>query len=332
MTGARPRDVVVVGGSAGALNAFITLISGLPGGFGAALLVAFHIGRRPSLLAEVLARSGPLPVAWAKDGEPIRRGRILVAPPDYHLLLEAGRVKLSRGPRENNTRPAVDPLFRSAAFAYGPRVIGLILSGALSDGTAGFAEIKRCGGLTLVQEPQEAKFPSMPLSALRYTRVDHRVPVAEMADLIVGLSGAEPRDEAAEWPEVPKPDRGGEGGMTGGYDLKQPVALTCPACGGALADTTEDTLPYFTCHIGHRFAAADMDEAQFRQVENALEVALRTLNERSAFSRRFAEAARARGSPRSASRWDAAAEEAEERAEVLRQFVEKGWQRPDLGE
>ena len=117
--------------------------------------------------------------------------------------------------------------------------------------------------------------------------------------------------------------------MTGGYDLKPPVALTCPTCGGAVADTTEDSLPYFTCHIGHRFAAADMDEAQFRQVEGALEAALRALNERSALCQRMAGAARGKGLDRAARQWEAARDEAHERAEVLRRFIEQGWQRPD---
>lgn len=118
--------------------------------------------------------------------------------------------------------------------------------------------------------------------------------------------------------------------MTGGYDLKPPVALTCPLCGDAMAETTEDSLPYYTCHIGHRFGAADMDEAQFRELEGALEVALRALNERAALCCRIAGSARRRGALHSAAHWDTAAREAEERAEVLRRFVEKGWQRPNL--
>lgn len=321
------RDVIVVGLSAGGLGPLRGLAADLPHDLGAALFVVQHIGARRSRLAEVLAAAGPLPAAWAADGEAIQACRIYIAPPDHHLLVEPGRVRLSRGPRENRTRPAADPLFRSAARAYGPRVVGVILSGMLGDGTAGFAEIKRRGGTTVVQDPDEAEFPSMPLSALLHTSVDHRLPAAAMADLLARLAGRRSAGRAgrpeAMWSALEKD-------MTGGYDLKPPVALTCPTCGGALADTTEDSMPYFTCHIGHRFAAADMDEAQFRHMEAALEAALRTLNERSAFCRRMAEAARGKGLHRAALKWEAARDEATERAEVLRPFIEQGWQRPDL--
>jgi two-component system, chemotaxis family, protein-glutamate methylesterase/glutaminase len=323
------RDVIVVGLSAGGLGPLRRLAADLPHDLGAALFVVQHIGARRSALAELLAAAGPLPAAWAADGEPIEACRIYVAPPDRHLLVDPGRVRLSRGPAENRTRPAADPLFRSAARAYGPRVAGVVLSGMLGDGTAGFAEIKRRGGATVVQDPDEAEFPGMPLSALLHTSVDHRLPVAAMADLLVRLAGRRAAGGAGRAEAV---WRALEQDMTGGYDLKPPVALTCPTCGGAVADTTEDSLPYFTCHIGHRFAAADMDEAQFRQMEGALEAALRTLGERSALCRRMAEAAGGKGLDRAALRWEAARDEAHERAEELRRFVERGWQRPDLEE
>jgi two-component system chemotaxis response regulator CheB len=320
------RDVIVVGLSAGGLGPLRRLAADLPYDLCAALFVVQHIGARRSQLAELLAAAGPLPAAWAADGEPIEAGRVYVAPPDHHLLVEPGRVRLSRGPAENRTRPAADPLFRSAARAYGPRVAGVILSGMLGDGTAGFAEIKRRGGTTVVQDPDEAEFPGMPLSALLHTGVDHRLPVAAMADLLVRLAGRRAPGRAGR-PEAVW--RALEKDMTGGYDLKPPVALTCPTCGGAVADTTEDSLPYFTCHIGHRFAAADMDEAQFRQMEAALEMALRALNERSALCARMAGAARGKELDRAALQWAAARDEAHERTEVLRRFIERGWQRPD---
>lgn len=320
------RDVIVVGLSAGGLGPLRRLAADLPHDLGVALFVVQHIGARRSALAELLAAAGPLPAAWAADGEPIEASRIYVAPPDHHLLVHPGFVRLSRGPAENRTRPAVDPMFRSAARAYGPRVVGVILSGMLGDGTAGFAEIKRRGGATVVQDPDEADFPSMPLSALLHTGVDHRLPVAAMAELLIRLAGRGALGGAGLRETVWTTS---EEEMTGGYDLNPPVALTCPTCGGALADTTEDSMPYFTCHIGHRFAAADMDEAQFRHTEGALEAALRTLNERSAFCQRMADASRGKALHRPALQWAAARDEAKERAEVLRRFVERGWQRPD---
>ena len=334
----QPRDIIVLGASAGGLDALKRIVHGLPRDLPAALFVVLHIGaNRRSELAAILSAAGPLPAIWAEDGAPIEPGRIHVAPPDHHLLIEPGRLRLSRGPRENRTRPAADPLFRSAALAYGPRVAGVVLSGTLGDGTAGLAEIKRRGGVSVVQDPRDAAFPGMPLSALRHTRVDYRATAAEMAGLLARLACGQPpparlRREAEGPRPATQPAPVQEETMTGGYELKPPAALTCPLCGGAVAQTSEDSLPYFTCHIGHRFAAADMDEAQFRELEKALEVALRVLNERRALCYRMAMAARGRAAVHTAGLWDSAAREAEERAEVLRRFVEKGWLRPDPDE
>lgn len=329
------RDIILLGASAGGLEALKRIARDLPRDLPAALFVVLHIGtNRRSALPAILSAAGPLPAVWAEDGAPIEPGRIHVAPPDHHLLIEPGRLRLSRGPRENRTRPAVDPLFRSAALAYGPRVTGVVLSGALGDGTAGLAEIKRRDGISVVQDPEDAEFPGMPLSALRYTEVDYCAPATEIADLLTRLARGQPRlarPQHLRWGgrrQVAQLASGQEEKMTGGYDLMSPVALTCPLCGGAVAETTEDSLPYYTCHIGHRFAAADLDEAQFRELERALEVALRVLNERAALCRRMAGSARGRGAVHAAARWDAAAQEAEERAEVLRPFIEKDWLRP----
>lgn len=338
----QPRDILVLGASAGGLEVLQRIAQGLPRDLPAALFVVLHIGtNRRSQLPAILSAAGPLPAVWAEDGATIEPGRIHVAPPDHHLLIEPGRLCLSRGPRENRTRPAVDPLFRSAALAYGPRVAGVVLSGALGDGTAGLVEIKRCGGVSVVQDPADAEFRGMPLSALRYTEVDYCATAAEMAGLLTRFARGQPPPAGARHLPPGTPRRamplasGQEEKMTGGYDLKPPVALTCPLCGGAVRETAEDQLPYFTCHIayftchiGHRFAATDMDEAQFREMESALEMALRVLNERSALCRRMADAARGRRAAHSAARWDDAAREAEERAEMLRHFIERGWLRP----
>ena len=330
--GNRPT-VVVIGASAGGVEALQALVAQLPYEFGAALLVVLHIGTRRSALPEILTRAGQLPAAWAADGEPIRPGRIHVAPPDRHLLIASDgvRLSLSRGPAENRTRPAIDPLFRSAASAFGPRVLGVVLSGALADGTAGLAEIARCGGITVVQEPNEAEYPSMPLSALRHVPVRHRLPVTGIADLLVRQCGTAPSAVPVDLESTsaaPALQREGTTPMEGEHTLKRPSALTCPTCGGAVAQSSVDSLPYFECHTGHRFAAPDMGEAQFEQMEQALEVALRVLNERTELCRRLAEAARGRGQVLSARRWDAAVSEAEQRARVMRTFIEQGWERP----
>lgn len=332
-------DVVVIGASAGGVEALRTLVARLPCDFGAALLVVQHIGARRSRLPEILARAGPLPVVWAANGQSLQPGCVYVAPPDRHLLISPGgtSLALSRGPSENHTRPAVDPLFRSAAQACGSRVIGIVLSGALGDGTAGLAEIVRLGGTTVVQDPDEAEYPDMPRSALRHVPVHHCLPVARIAELLIGLCGTEHASAAASPGEG---DRGSlphveeeDVNMEGEHTLKRPTALTCPTCGGAVAQSSVDSLPYFECHTGHRFAAQNMDDAQFQQLEGALEVALRVLNERTELTRRLADAARGKGQTLSAGRWDAATREAMERARIMRRFVEQGWERPaDIGD
>jgi two-component system chemotaxis response regulator CheB len=324
------HDIIVVGASAGGLDALQALVGNLPGDLAAAMFVVLHIGARPSALPKILAASGPLSAAHAEDGAPVRSGRIYVAPPDHHLLVEQGHMRLSRGPRENLTRPAVDPLFRSAAEAYGPRVVGVIISGALSDGTAGFSAIKRQGGITIVQDPDEAQYPGMPTSALQFVDVDHCARIATISELLVRLSGPSPSETAvslsaeAERRQQAKEDKI----VSDKYRPEQPVALTCPDCGGSLRETVVDSMPYYTCHIGHRFAGPNMDLGQFERMENALAVALRTLNERAELCRRMAEVSRAKGHIFSTERWESASREAEDRAGVLRRFLEQDWARP----
>jgi two-component system chemotaxis response regulator CheB len=326
-------NIVVLGASAGGVEALRSLVAQLPRDFGAALLVVLHVGARRSSLPHILARAGPLPAAFAQDGEPIMPGRMHVAPPDYHLLVAPGgeRLALSRGPAENRTRPAIDPLFRSAAHACGPRVIGVVLSGALSDGTAGLAEIARAGGVTVVQAPEEAGCADMPRSALRHVPVQHTLPAAGIAQLLARLCGQPPATSA---PRRAVPARQSVPGqedrptMSLDHALNRPTALTCPSCGGAIRQSAVNSLPYFECHIGHRFAAQNFDDAQFHQLEQALEIALRMLNERTEMSRRLAEAARGRGQPLSAEHWERAMQEAHQRAEVLRRFIEQDWERP----
>src|SRR5262245_61653566 len=177
------QDIVVIGTSSGGLAALRQLVSHLPGDLPAAVFVVQHSSPHThSLVPSLLSRAGPLLAQHAVNGEPIRLGRIYVAPPNHHMVIEDGRVRLTQGPRENRFRPAIDPLFRTAAYTYGPRVVGVILTGALDDGTAGLWAVKDRGGVALVQEPDEAMYPSMPLSALRHVKVDQTLPVAEIAE------------------------------------------------------------------------------------------------------------------------------------------------------
>jgi two-component system chemotaxis response regulator CheB len=324
------RDIVVIGGSIGGFQALRTIVAALPPDFGAALFVVLHVGNRPSRLPELLSASGPLPAHHAEDGEAIEGGRIYVAPPDRHLLISRHRIRLSRAPRENWARPAVDPLFRSAAAAYGPQVIGVVLSGALNDGTDGLSAIKRHGGVAVVQEPADALASGMPQSALDHTNVDHCIPAAAIAGLLTRLS----REEIAparrgDGEEVPSLSSSiPQSVMASEYETESPAALICPECGGAMRESSLGTLDYYTCHLGHRFAAPNLSVAQFRQVEQAIETALRALGERAELCRRIAERARTGGRPHSAEHWDRARQQAEQHIEVLRRFLEEDWVQP----
>jgi two-component system chemotaxis response regulator CheB len=180
--------VVVIGASLGGVEALKELASGLKQDIAAAVFVVQHVGANESSLPEILDRRGPLPVCHAKQGELVRQGRILIAPPDHHLVFVDGGIRLTRGPRENWARPAIDPLFRSAAMAYGPRVIGVILTGALNDGTAGLKEVRARGGIAVVQDPKDAACPAMPISALRHAGADFRVPLRDMPSLLQHLA------------------------------------------------------------------------------------------------------------------------------------------------
>ncbi len=281
------RDIIVVAASAGGLQPLRAVVAGLPAGFAAALFIVQHVGRQRSLLPALLASAGPLPALPAQDGMRVEPGRILVAPPDAHLLLERERVRLGHGPIENCTRPAADPLFRSAAEAYGERVVGVVLSGMLADGTAGLAAVKRRGGIAVVQDPADAGSPGMPRSALAHVAVDHCLPVAGIPGLLVRLAAG------------------------GAWDGAAP---TCPACGGALA--------------GQREGGPGVGQARAARLGEALELALRTLDERTSQAGRMADSMRRNGMATAATRWGDAQAQAEERAGSLRRFLEQDWARP----
>ncbi len=186
------RDIVVIGASAGGIAALQQLVSELPTNFAASVFVVLHMAPQTrSRLPEILGRSGPLPVKHPSDGEEIRAGHIYVALPDHHLLLDRGRIRVVRGARENNQRPAIDALFRSAAQAYGPRVVGVVLTGFLDDGSAGLIAIRRTGGVTVVQDPNEAAAPDMPLHAMEAVKVDHVLPLARIPPLLNQLATTE---------------------------------------------------------------------------------------------------------------------------------------------
>ncbi len=312
-------SIIVVGASAGGVEALGVLAGGLPADLPAAVFVVLHIGAHKSDLPWLLNRAGGLPAKHPGDGDAVRGGQIYVAPPDHHMTLDSGHVRLTKGPRENFARPAIDPLFRSAAEEYGADALGVILTGGLNDGTAGLYEVKRHGGVAIVQDPDEAQSASMPRSALAHVSVDHCLPLAAIAPLLGRLVSERAnllRPHPAIEAQVPE--------MTAEFTLNRPVAVTCPDCGGALREKALGTLTMYECHIGHRYTAEVILAGQFLAMERFIESAMRSLNERSELCRQMAE----KGAAGGRQRWLEAMREAEDQTAPLRGVLERKWLDP----
>jgi len=281
----------------------------------------------PSLLPKILARAGTVQTKTAEDGEQARNGVLYVAPPDRHLIIEIdGTLRTPRGPRENRHRPAVDPLFRSAALAYGPNAIGIILSGSLDDGTAGLLAIKQRGGLTIVQDPDEASYPSMPQSALANVEVDHVLPVSEIArQLSITVKEIrQPREAGNEVPLMDLEKRISEmdsGAFRGDERPGQPSAFSCPDCGGVLWQIEDGEYTRFRCRVGHAYSPESMLGAQADVLEEALWTAMKTLDESARLAKRLAAAERERGHIWMVERFEQREREARDRADVIRRFL-----------
>ena len=324
------RNLVVVGASAGGIEALQQLLGGLPPDLPAAVLVVLHVpSSGPSALAGILARASGLPVRAAGHGDELRPGTVTVAVPDQHLLVVDGRMALSRGARENGYRPAVDVLFRSAARAAGPRVVAVVLSGALDDGTAGMIAVRQRGGVGMAQDPADALYPSMPLHAIELGGADHVVPVAEMGKALGRLLADELPDED---PPAPTELMTTETAMAD-FDVDSlnrddrpgtPSGFGCPACGGALFAITEGGLERYRCRVGHAWSPEALVEEQSQALEGALWMALRGLEERAALSRRMGERARQRGHSHSEGTFRRRHDEAHAAAAVLRRLLQEG--------
>jgi two-component system chemotaxis response regulator CheB len=294
------HDIIAVGGSAGAFEALRDLLGGLPANLPASLFVVTHLQPYSrSNLPAILSRFGPLPARHPEDREPIRPGTVYVAPPDRHLLVGPEVVRVVEGPRENNARPAIDPLFRTAALAYGPRVVGVVLSGLLDDGTAGLAAVKARGGTALVQRLDDALHPEMPASALRHVRADRVLPAAEIADELVRLAHEPPAGPA---PPAPKELEWEASMAEWGLDALQganrpgrPSPFTCPHCKGDLWEIENGGPPRFRCRTGHAFSLLTLLASQAEAVEAALNEAFRALKEKEHLEARAARRAREGG-------------------------------------
>jgi two-component system, chemotaxis family, protein-glutamate methylesterase/glutaminase len=317
-------NVIVVGASAGGVESLMQFVNGLPADLDAAVGIALHIPEEsPSALPTILSRQGPLETAHAVDGEPLLHGRIYVAPPGRHLLIKRASVRAVNGPNENGHRPAIDPLFRSAARAHGRRTIGVILSGTLDDGTAGLYAIKGHGGAALVQDPQEALFDGMPVSAIKHVAVDFIGDVSALTKEVARRTRAlrsEPAleidvsDESAELDVVEM-----DSGTPDPAEWSAvPSGFTCPECHGALFERRDGTLTRYRCRTGHAFGAETLAAAQSKGVEDAFWIALRALEENAALLRTMSERARARRQERSSQRYASQALVIEGRAKVIR--------------
>jgi two-component system chemotaxis response regulator CheB len=318
----------VIGGSAGSIEVLAELVGGLPPDFPGSIFVVVHFpGSVTSTLPRILSRAGPLPAHHPRDGEPIEPGRIYVAPPDCHLQISDGCVRLTRGPKENGHRPALDPLFRTAALSYGRRVLGVILSGNLNDGTAGLLRIKQLGGVAMVQDPETALYQGMPRSALEHVAVDHVLPVEEISGLVAELASrpvvpaevlgmSQESISDAQLEEIATADRKQQPGI--------PSTMACPECHGVLWETKEEDLVQFRCRVGHAYSAEALLVHQSEQLEAALWTALRALEEHSALARRLAARAESRGHRYSASTFTEQVMDAEHHASVIRTVLDAG--------
>jgi two-component system chemotaxis response regulator CheB len=321
------RDLVVVGASSGGVEALVALLGGIPEGFPAAVFVVLHVRPdSPSQLPAILNRAGRVPVAHAVDGEPIRRGRVYVAPPGMQTYVHRGRISVQRGPAENLYRPAVDPLFRTAAHHYGARVVGVILTGSMDDGAAGLLAVKRGGGITIVQDPRDAMFSSMPANAQQAAAPDHIVVLSAIAPLLVQLVSEHVGDdplssevslETAEEAPPGAPFRRSE-------EQGAPANLACPDCHGTLWEIEEPGAIRFRCRVGHGFSEGAILKAHADSVERALYAALRALEERGALLRKLAVQARRRGNVTGAALFEGRLERLEQDVKVLHSVIKDG--------
>jgi two-component system chemotaxis response regulator CheB len=297
--------LVVVGASAGGLEPLVEALQNLPKSFPGAVLVVLHVGAN-SFLPDVLERKLKMPVSHPVDGQHISRGQVYVAPPDRHLVVEDARLRLTTGPRENRHRPAIDVLFRSASRAYRERVVGVVLSGWLDDGTAGLFYIKARGGLTVVQDPEESLADSMPRSAIHNVEPHYVLSAVQIGEFLARLP-VERGEHSMEEPET---------------EIFSDVDMVCPDCNGPLTLLRTGSLDQFRCQVGHQYSPESLDQAHHEALERALWIAIRTLDER---HRNYAAQARSPrvGSPEMAARLRESSDSAARDVQLLKQILEK---------
>ena len=332
------RNLIVIGGSAGGVEALLTLAPQLPADIDAALCVVVHFpAESPSLLPQLLDRRTKLVVEQAVQGATLETGHIYVAPPDWHLLIDDHTCQLSHGPREHGYRPSIDALFRTAAESYGRGVIGVVLSGGLDDGSAGIRHIRLLGGRCVVQDPKDAPFPSMPTNAMAHVSVDRSVPIVEMGSVLTELI-SELNSECTQSTEPAAVVPAGESDPLSESMLDPPdpadeievqpmdqrLILRCPECGGVLQETQGDGLPAFRCRVGHNFSLLTLLEAQGMALEQELWSAFNGLLERMDLCRRLISDARELHEHDLEQEFATKAADAKTAADLLRDFLLRG--------
>ncbi len=320
-----PGKIVVVGASAGGVNTLRRLAADLPAPFPVPVLIVLHIGSYSSKLPELLAAAGPNTASHATDGESLRTGHLAIAPAGQHLLVNDGSLRLTRGPKENWARPAIDPLFRSAALSHGARAIGVVLTGNLDDGTAGLRAIKDCGGIAVVEDPATAFAPSMPASALEYVAADYVLPIEDIGRRLQQLV-VQPYENTSSTPPSLYLEHGPATGTVNAMeDLKRiaaPSPLVCPDCGGSLWEICSGQPLRYRCHTGHAFTLKSLKSAFDQSTESALWSAIRVLQERAALTKRIADAHRASAQMNDAADLEVQAAADETHAGALRRLLE----------
>ena len=320
--------LIVIGASLGGLTALRRICSGLPRDFSAPICIVLHVGAHRSVLPEILSAAGVLSAVHASDGQKLEPGRIYVAPPDNRIRVDGDLIRVVRGPKEHHSRPAIDPLFRSAARSFGPRTVGVVLTGLLNDGTPGMQAIKAYGGICIVQDPAEAEAASMPESVLRYVPVDHCVRLIDLAPLLSRLV----KEPSAESPAMTVPNRttheddvtlGAGDAMEHLRAIGSPSTFSCPDCSGTLWKIAGTAPQRYLCHTGHAFTLESLRSTQSSATDAALWSAIRALQEKRELLLNAMEAASAEGNDEQAERLWQKAVLLDSNAKSLRQLVEQ---------
>lgn len=323
------QRIIVIGSSAGGVNALKTLISSLPKNFDATIFVIQHLSPdTKSMLPDILSTAGLLPASHPQDGEVVKAGHVYVARPDHHLVICENIIQVRKGPKENRFRPSIDVTMRSVALEYGNRVIGIVLTGMLNDGTSGLWSICEMGGMTIIQDLKEALYPDMPRNVLKHMEVDFQLPLAEIGPLLVKLVAENKLKEKKEQGYLAKRMKAETGIAAeknaleaGVLKMGEPSNLTCPECGGALVSLKEGKLMRYRCHTGHAFSADSLKSGINESMETSLWQALRTVEEGIIFLEQAATHSQSIGEPEEADKLTRDAASLRNKARTLLDFI-----------